>query len=421
VDYEYYASFTGTDGRVFRLYTDIDLLERHMKELSPADAAPAEELCALIRKFASFGMPVGKPAELMNLRDGIRMARWFAPWMKLFAQTGSLTMSSFSARFKDPLIREGIANSMYGVSDSLFPLIMTMGTMNRKTAGYPLGGSLEFARAIEGRFLNLGGTVRYKARVEKVLERGGKATGVRLTGGDVIEADYVISACDLRASIYGFLDGKRIHPVQQELMDSGTLMNPMLQVSFGVNMDLSGSPAAVSEAFKLPAAVDLGGRKVEWFGLKNYAYDPATAPAGKTTLVCMFPVDWRYWEKLKGHPAEYEAEKERTAEVCINALEIRYPGIRSKIEMTDVATPLTYERYTGNWQGAYMTFILSGEFQRTHRFIPKTVPGLDGFYIASMWTNPPGGLPGAAAVGRTVVQLLCARDRKRFTTTEADG
>jgi hypothetical protein len=33
-----------------------------------------------------------------------------------------------------------------------------------------------------------------------------------------------------------------------------------------------------------------------------------------------------------------------------------------------------------------------------------------------MWTNPPGGLPGAAMAGREVVQLLCDRDKKRFRT-----
>ena len=79
VDYEYFSAFTGLDGRTFRLYTDVDRLERHIRELSPADAAPAAELGGLIRSFASFGMPVGKPPELMNVWDGIKMARWFAP------------------------------------------------------------------------------------------------------------------------------------------------------------------------------------------------------------------------------------------------------------------------------------------------------------------------------------------------------
>ena len=64
-----------------------------------------------------------------------------------------------------------------------------------------------------------------------------------------------------------------------------------------------------------------------------------------------------------------------------------------------------------------MTWILSPEFQRKHRYIPKTVPGLAGFYLASMWTNPPGGVPGAAGVGQTVVKLLCHEDRQRFVTS----
>jgi phytoene dehydrogenase-like protein len=421
VDYDYYAGFTGSDGRVFRLYTDVDRLERHMKELSPADAAPTEELCGYIRKFADFGMPVGKPAELMNFIDGIRLMRRFAPFMKLFAQHGSLAVSAFSARFKDPLLRDGIANAMFGTSESLFPLVMTMGTMSRKSAGFPVGGSLAFARAIETRFTGLGGSVRYGTRVDKVLERDGKATGVRLSDGSTIEADYVIAACDLKASLFGLLDGSRIDPVHRELLESGTVLDPMLQVCFGVDMDFSGGPPAMTEGFRLPTPIDVAGRKIEWFNVKNYGFDSSMAPRGKTVLLSMFITDWAYWEKLKGNPVAYETEKARTAEACIDALEVRYPGIRGRIEMTDVATPLTFERYTGNWKGSYMTWMLSGEFQRKHRFVPKTVPGLDGFYIASMWTNPPGGLPGAAGAGRAVVQLLCARDRKRFTTTEPEG
>jgi hypothetical protein len=154
-----------------------------------------------------------------------------------------------------------------------------------------------------------------------------------------------------------------------------------------------------------------------YFFYRNYAFDPDMAPRGKSVLLSMFLSEWSHWEKLKGDPAAYKAEKERTAEECIGALETRYPGIRTKVEMVDVATPLTYERYTGNWKGTHMTWQPNPEFERRHRFIPKTVPGLEGFYLASMWTNAPGGLPGAADAGRGVAQLLCARDRKRFVTT----
>lgn len=417
VDYESFAGMTALDGRVFRLYTDIDRLERHMKELSPADAAPTEQFCRFVRRFADFKVPVGKPAELMGFLDGMKMMLGFLPFMKLFGELGSLTLESFAARFKDPLLRDGIRNANYGAPGLLMAIVMPLAWMSRKDGGYPIGGSLALAKAVEARFTGLGGTVRYDARVTSVLERNGRVTGVRIEDGMEMEADYVIAACDMKSMLMNLLDGSRIDPVHKELMDSGTLIGPVTQIAIGADIDLSGSPAAQLEAFQLPNPISIGGRTVEWFNYKHYAYDPDMAPRGKSVLLSMFLCDWPYWEKLKGDPAAYKAEKERTAEACIGALEKRFLGIRAKVEMVDVATPLTYERFTGNWKGTHMTWQPSEEFQRRHPFIPKTVPGLDGFYLASMWTNAPGGLSGAAEVGREVIQLLCARDRKRFVTT----
>jgi len=421
VDYESFAGMTALDGREFRLYTDIDRLERHMKELSPADAAPTEQFCRFVRRFADFNVPVGKPAELMGFLDGMKMMLGFLPFMKLFGELGSLTLESFAARFKDPLLRDGIRNANYGAPGLLMAIVMPLAWMSRKDGGYPIGGSLSLARAIEARFTSLGGTVRYDARVTKVLERNGRATGVWLEDGTEMEADCVIAACDMKSTLMNLLDGSRINPVHKELLDSGTLIGPVTQVAIGADLDLSGSPAAQLEAFQLPNPISIGGRTVEWFNFKHYAYDPDMAPRGKSVLLSMFLCDWPYWEKLKGDPAAYKAEKERTAEACIGALETRFPGIRAKVEMIDVATPLTYERFTGNWKGTHMTWQPSEEFQRRHPFIPKTVPGLDGFYLASMWTNAPGGLSGAAEVGRGVIQILCARDRKWFVTSIPPG
>ncbi len=417
VAYDYFSRMTGSDGRVFSMYTDVDHLERHMKELSPADAEPTEKLCGLIRSMAGFSSPVGKPGELMGVIDGIRMMRRFGPFMKVFQEMGSTTLAQFTAQFEDPLLRDGIQNSISGATDSLFPLVMTLGPMSRKQSGYPLGGSLAFARAIEARLRSLGGTVTCGARVQKILEESGKATGVLLTDGREIPAADVISACDMKSTLFSMLDGKRIDPVHRELLETGSLMDPMLQVSFGVNMDFSGQDAGMAEAFRLPQPVMIGGRRIEWFSTKHYGYDPSMAPAGKTTLITMFPVDWAYWEKLKDDKAAYGAEKARIEAECRKALELRYPGIGGKIEMVDIATPLTYERFSSNWKGSFMTWNLTPDFRKRHRFVPKTVPGLGNFYLASMWTNVPGGLPGAGMAGREVVQLLCAEDRRRFVTT----
>jgi phytoene dehydrogenase-like protein len=46
----------------------------------------------------------------------------------------------------------------------------------------------------------------------------------------------------------------------------------------------------------------------------------------------------------------------------------------------------------------------------------RTLPGLRDFYMAGQWVEPGGGVPTAATSGRNVIQIICKKDRKKFTT-----
>ena len=161
--------------------------------------------------------------------------------------------------------------------------------------------------------------------------------------------------------------------------------------------------------------------EIDWMNVKSYGFDPSLAPEGCSVVTSILSGNWGFWDRLRGDRDAYAAEKERIAAACAEAIDTRYPGFKDAIEVTDVATPLTFERYTGNWKGSFMTWMLSGDFERRYKYVKKTVPGLDNLYIASMWTVPPGGLPGAAMAGREVAQMLCARDGKRFVTAKPDA
>jgi len=416
-DHDIFASVQGIDGRTLHFYTDVDRLKAHLKELAPQDAKAIDDLCGTIRRLARFSYPVSQAPELMRRLDGLRMMAKMLPYMKDFMAVGALTMGQLAARFSDPFLQKAIANVMFDESMPAMALIMTLAPMSQRAAGFPLGGSLEFARAIERRFRDLGGRVVYRSPVGKVLERGGRVVGVRLTGGAEVDADYVIAACDMRATLFSLLDGSRVDPLHRELLDTGRVYDPMVLVTFGVDMDFSSQISCLGTAYELEQPLEMAGRRLSHFLVKNFCYDPSLAPPGKSVVGSGTQTDWPYWERLLGDRPAYDAEKDRIATTCRDQLEHLFPGFAARIEMTDVATPHTFERYTGTWKGTYMTWILSPEFQRTHRYIPKTVPGLAGFYLASMWTNPPGGIPGAASVGRQVVQLLCHEDRQRFVTS----
>ena len=82
----------------------------------------------------------------------------------------------------------------------------------------------------------------------------------------------------------------------------------------------------------------------------------------------------------------------------------------------DYIQPMTWVRYTGNWKGSYegwqmMTFGFGKRME-------KTLPGLDGFYMVGQWVEPGGGIPGVSPSGRNAIQIICKKDKKKFTATK---
>jgi phytoene dehydrogenase-like protein len=73
-----------------------------------------------------------------------------------------------------------------------FPLamaLMQLAMQHRQAAGYVIGGALALVEPIEKRYRNLGGEIRFDARVQKVLVQNDRAMGVRLADGTEHRAD----------------------------------------------------------------------------------------------------------------------------------------------------------------------------------------------------------------------------------------
>jgi phytoene dehydrogenase-like protein len=417
IDHEIFQKYRDIDGKEFIIYSDIDKLEEHMLALSPPDAANIKLMCGLARKFTRFNFPQTKAYELLNLRDTISMILKFMPFAKQYNFCNNLTTGDFAKRFRDPLLKEAIAKIFGGPDISMVALIVTLALFHKKAGGYPLGGSLEFAKKIEKKFLDLGGKVHYKSTAEKILTEDSKATGILIKGGDEIHADYVISASDLRRTLYNLLDGKFINPLHSELLENVPVFPTSVQVSFGVRMNLAKNPDALTNFYKMPEPFLIGDQEHFWLREHNYSYDPAMAPSGCSTITSFFSIrDFNYWEKLYADKEGYKAEKKRILETIAGQFEKIYPGFRSAIEASDVATPMTYVRYTGNRDGSYMTWSLVGKDARKFQVIPKQVPGLDNFWLAGMWMMAPGGVPTGAKTGRDVIQMICRKDKKEFRT-----
>lgn len=120
-------------------------------------------------------------------------------------------------------------------------------------------------------------------------------------------------------------------------------------------------------------------------------------------------------DDLSNDREKYLAEKNRIAEETVRLLDKRWPGFASRVEVLDVPTPATYNRYTGNWQGSP-----DGWYLTKHNFTEmeaiRNLPGLEGLQMAGQWTAPYTGTIIAAVTGRQVIQCLCKKEKIPFRT-----
>jgi phytoene dehydrogenase-like protein len=418
VDPDEYASIEGEDGKVFIVYSDADRLEQHMKELAPEDKDVIEEFTGAIRKMIHFPMPVEKPPELYNPIDGLKMMYRMLPFLNFYRKFGRVTIQDYAQRFKNPFLRQAFLYIVNLQNTPDFPLLgqlQVLAWMDQKTAGFPVGGSLEFASAIGRRYLGLGGEIHFESRVDKILVENARAVGVRLTDGSEHRSDYVISAADGHRAIFDLLEGKYINDKIRGYYKGLPVTPPILHIGLGVARSFEELPhSATGTDFPLDMPVTVGGKKHERMCVRIYNFDPTLAPAGKTVMKVYFASEYANWKELKQDPVRYEAEKEHIADQAVAALDKRFPGIAAQVEMRDVATPTTFEHYTGNWQGAFMGWETSTETLIMR--MSKTLPGLENFYMAGMWVEPGGGVPTAAMSGRNVTQMICRKDKRPFIT-----
>ena len=409
------VSVLSPEGKILKDFYDLGKLEEHLNVLSPGDHKVTREYIKAIRAFA--GRDVW--GELIMGGGGglVKMAKTMLPvlrWVKP-------TMRQFGERYSDPFLKRAFPLLVYSNPD--VPLMVHL---IRHAYGYnnalqwPVGGSHEFARSMERRYSKLGGEVRYRQRVDKILTENDRAVGVKLADGAEHRADVVISNADGRKTIMGMLENRysdeRIAACCEEPADE---TNWAVHVFLGVNRDLSQEPSSLVMLLDKPAVIaDHEHNSLE---MQMYGFDKTMAPLGKGVIKVELVSRYSFWKKLSADRRKYDEEKQKTADQVIDILERQYfTGLRSQVEVIDVPTIMTWERYMGGTHGfANMPnkkiSLLGAIFGKTQEM---TLPDLSNFYMTGQWVTSAGALFMNALSGRKAIQAICQSDNKKFAVIE---
>jgi len=411
INFYYTERFRKIDigGKSLTVYTDLDKFESELLRLFPDEEKSIRKLICIVRFYTGFKPPMDADFGNFGLRDILKML----PFMPSFIKLKNTRIEDFLGMFKNKDLREMLFQMFPVKNMPALMVVMPLAYFHNHEGGYPWGGSLHFARAVEKRYKSLGGRINYNQRVKRILIRNNTIVGIETEKGKKIYADIVVSACDGRLTLYRMLQGKYLTPQIKKMYQKPSLWPPIISISLGVDRDLSGKVEINN--FKLDDPVLIAGRKWEWMGYFHFCHDPAFAPKGKSVIKIQIESDYDYWKSIHKNKRKYNAEKAKVLSICLRKLEKKLPGIRRQIEVTDIATPVTWERYTGNWQGSYQGWLPTVKL--FGKFLPRELPKLRNFYMTGQWVFPGGGVPMCMAHARRTIKHLCLKEKKKFIST----
>ncbi len=94
-------------------------------------------------------------------------------------------------------------------------------------------------------------------------------------------------------------------------------------------------------------------------------------------------------------------------EIAISRAEARFPQIRGKVEVADVATPITFRNYSANREGSILgwkiTPVMRWKMMKGLSQRPTRIPNL---LMVGQWTTVGGGIPPCLMSGERVVGLV---------------
>jgi phytoene dehydrogenase-like protein len=349
-------------------------------------------------------------SKLSRARGQVDMSSFPMDYPYLFKSSNQTWGQMMDARIKNPKLK-ALISALWGYFGlppsklaSFYYALPLIGYL--KSGGcYPIGRSQKisntFVKFIEGH----GGEVKLSTKVEKILIKEHTAYGVKAADGREYKAKVVVSNANAYDTFNTMMHEDDYLKEYLARMDDYSVSLSAFQVFLGLKKNLIGELGIKDSEIFYATGYDTEGEykaildaDIENSGLGVTLYDnvyEGYSPKGKNTINIIVLQGYKHWEKYeadyhKGKKAEYNAEKERMADILIKRTEeVLLPGLSKAIEIKEIGTPLTNARYTGNYRGAIYGWDQTLNNSGASR-LPHTTP-IKKLYLSGAWTSPGHG------------------------------
>lgn len=413
---EYITKFRMDDGRVFTFYADMKKLEEEMLSFFPDDRNRIKRFLSSIRAYQSIHIPVKKPLDYMNPLEFISFGIAMLPAALPFARYKHISVERYGKKFKNPELAE-IISRFLSDNFNIHSFFYICQALSKNDAGMPEGGSLSMMQRVKENYLSKGGQLYLNKNVDKIHVVRNVAKGIILKGGETIDSDYVIAACDA-AHVLNQLLQKKFYDEGFDAQFKDPKTNPIhtsVMVALRTNVPMDDFPKMYDVKCK---PFDCLGLELNHFAIRNFAFDKTLKNLpGYTLLTVLLDSNAEVYDKLKRLDKDvYIKKKMEFGELMRHMIAENTDAPLDSMELLDVVTPLTYERYTNAYKGSYMAFDTTEDTKGLMR--PGIIKGLSNFVLAGQWIMPPGGLPIALLSGKHAAMRICKANGNRFVCKE---
>jgi len=407
------------EGIKVTFWCDLNKLEKELVEISPEDTKLIKKVIYMMYKIQNMPLPTDIPLSEMSLKRKISFVFGVFPYLKMYTYSKKIQRVDFAKKFKSPVLRYAFSKLVPG-DGNLYSTLYAYGTVAFGNGKVLKGGSATLINNLVKSYKEVGGTIHYNSPIEKIIVEDKTAKAIQLKNGEIKEADRIITACDISQTSQ--LVGKkyRVKAFSKRFKSHADYPVPSC-VYISLKIDLKEfEKLDISHIyqFETPSFM-VGRRKEDSVSMRTYSYDKNFVVDGyalTTVLIHQTNVDYKYWDELYKNHDQYISEKERIAKAVVTRIEKKFPTMKGKIEILDVCTPKTYNRYTNAYCGSYMPFAFTskGSIYYSNGKMRK----LKNLLLANQWTVLPGGIPIAMMAGKFAIQRILKEEHKWYKITK---